>query len=112
MQLARNDFIKECWELEETKSVEAADLWGNKNNTKNQTLCFFFPVSFEEYLKEERACRQEVNAYEKKIENWSHHVKAIPKLPAASNIKVFSFLFFFCLSIKKTDVGLNASCFL
>lgn len=44
-------------------------------------------LRFEEYLKEERACRQEVNAYEKKIENWSHHVKSIPKLPAASNIK-------------------------
>uniref|UniRef100_H3CC04 Coiled-coil domain containing 112 n=1 Tax=Tetraodon nigroviridis TaxID=99883 RepID=H3CC04_TETNG len=32
----------------------------------------------EELLKEERACRQEIRAYEKKIENWSCCVKSDP----------------------------------
>ncbi|XP_038559460.1 coiled-coil domain-containing protein 112 isoform X2 [Micropterus salmoides] len=42
---------------------------------------------FEELLKEERTCRQEVTAYEKKIENWSLAVKSEPKLPRASTVK-------------------------
>ncbi|KAM4579233.1 coiled-coil domain-containing protein 112 [Fundulus diaphanus] len=44
-------------------------------------------LRFEEYLKEEWTCRQEVIAYEKKIENWSLNVKSNPKLPAASTLK-------------------------
>ncbi|XP_072243061.1 coiled-coil domain-containing protein 112 [Leuresthes tenuis] len=42
---------------------------------------------FEGYLKEERTCRQEVTAYEKRIENWSLVVKSNPKLPTASTLK-------------------------
>uniref|UniRef100_A0A3Q3BGS3 Coiled-coil domain containing 112 n=1 Tax=Kryptolebias marmoratus TaxID=37003 RepID=A0A3Q3BGS3_KRYMA len=49
---------------------------------EEQRLCF------EEYLKEERTCRQEVNAYEKKIENWNLAVKSNSKLPTASTLKV------------------------
>ncbi|XP_017269191.1 coiled-coil domain-containing protein 112 [Kryptolebias marmoratus] len=48
---------------------------------EEQRLCF------EEYLKEERTCRQEVNAYEKKIENWNLAVKSNSKLPTASTLK-------------------------
>ncbi|XP_019115428.2 coiled-coil domain-containing protein 112 isoform X2 [Larimichthys crocea] len=43
--------------------------------------------SFEELLKEDRTCRQEITAYEKKIENWSLAVKTDPKLPTAPNAK-------------------------
>uniref|UniRef100_A0A3B4ZNX8 Coiled-coil domain containing 112 n=1 Tax=Stegastes partitus TaxID=144197 RepID=A0A3B4ZNX8_9TELE len=42
---------------------------------------------FEEFLKEERTCRQEITAYEKKIENWSVAVKSNPKLPTAPTVK-------------------------
>ncbi|XP_070689926.1 coiled-coil domain-containing protein 112 [Pempheris klunzingeri] len=44
---------------------------------------------FEELLKEERTCRQEITAYEKKIENWSLAVRpqSDPKLPTASTVK-------------------------
>ncbi|XP_056888761.1 coiled-coil domain-containing protein 112-like [Takifugu flavidus] len=42
---------------------------------------------FEELLKEERTCRQELRAYEKKIENWSHSVKSDPKGNTASSPK-------------------------
>uniref|UniRef100_A0A3B4VK43 Coiled-coil domain containing 112 n=2 Tax=Seriola dumerili TaxID=41447 RepID=A0A3B4VK43_SERDU len=40
---------------------------------------------FEELLKEERTCRQEITAYEKKIENWS--LKSEPKLPTAPTVR-------------------------
>ncbi|TMS03167.1 Geranylgeranyl transferase type-1 subunit beta [Larimichthys crocea] len=46
--------------------------------------------SFEELLKEDRTCRQEITAYEKKIENWSLAVKTDPKLPTAPNAKVWT----------------------
>ncbi|KAM6965439.1 coiled-coil domain-containing protein 112 [Aplochiton taeniatus] len=36
-------------------------------------------LSFEELLKEERTCNQEIDAFEKKIETWSLAVKADPK---------------------------------
>lgn len=49
-------------------------------------ICFSF--SFEEFLKEEWTCRQEITAYEKKIENWSLAVKTNPKLPAAPTVRV------------------------
>ncbi|XP_076010365.1 coiled-coil domain-containing protein 112 [Genypterus blacodes] len=42
---------------------------------------------FEELLKEERTCRQEINACEKKIENWSLAVKSDHKLPSAATVK-------------------------
>ncbi|XP_026043301.1 coiled-coil domain-containing protein 112 isoform X1 [Astatotilapia calliptera] len=42
---------------------------------------------FEEFLKEEWTCRQEITAYEKKIENWSLAVKTNPKLPAAPTVR-------------------------
>uniref|UniRef100_A0A674MWV7 Coiled-coil domain containing 112 n=1 Tax=Takifugu rubripes TaxID=31033 RepID=A0A674MWV7_TAKRU len=42
---------------------------------------------FEELLKEERTCRLELRAYEKKIENWSHSVKSDPKGNTASSPK-------------------------
>ncbi|XP_070820827.1 coiled-coil domain-containing protein 112 isoform X2 [Chaetodon trifascialis] len=42
---------------------------------------------FEERLKEERTCTQEITAYEKKIENWSLAVKSDPKLPTAPAVK-------------------------
>ncbi|XP_044051527.1 coiled-coil domain-containing protein 112 isoform X2 [Siniperca chuatsi] len=42
---------------------------------------------FEELLKEDRTCRQEITAYEKKIENWSIAVKSDPKLPTAPTVK-------------------------
>ncbi|KAM9360675.1 coiled-coil domain-containing protein 112 [Symphorus nematophorus] len=42
---------------------------------------------FEELLKEERTCRQEITAYEKKIENWSVAVKSEPKLTSAPAVK-------------------------
>uniref|UniRef100_A0A8C2WHC3 Coiled-coil domain containing 112 n=1 Tax=Cyclopterus lumpus TaxID=8103 RepID=A0A8C2WHC3_CYCLU len=37
----------------------------------NCLLCFSAPLSFEELLKEERTCRQEIAAYEKRIETLS-----------------------------------------
>ncbi|XP_041643364.1 coiled-coil domain-containing protein 112 [Cheilinus undulatus] len=44
--------------------------------------------SFEELLKEERTCRQEITAYEKKIENWSLAVQTNrPKLNTTSTVK-------------------------
>ncbi|XP_029999471.1 coiled-coil domain-containing protein 112 [Sphaeramia orbicularis] len=43
--------------------------------------------SFEELLKEERTCRQEITAYEKKIENWSLAVKPDPKCSKAPIVK-------------------------
>ncbi|XP_042344759.1 coiled-coil domain-containing protein 112 [Plectropomus leopardus] len=46
--------------------------------------------SFEELLKEERTCRQEITAYDKKIENWSLAVKSDPKLPKTPTIKTKS----------------------
>lgn len=42
---------------------------------------------FEEFLKEEWTCRQEITAYEKKIENWSLAVKSSPDLPTAPTVK-------------------------
>ncbi|XP_007548161.1 coiled-coil domain-containing protein 112 isoform X1 [Poecilia formosa] len=39
-------------------------------------------LRFEKYSKEERTCKKEVIAYEKKFENWSLLVKSNPKLPA------------------------------
>ncbi|XP_040011756.1 coiled-coil domain-containing protein 112 [Xiphias gladius] len=42
---------------------------------------------FEELLKEERTCRQEITTYEKRIENWSLAVKSDPKLPTAPTVK-------------------------
>ncbi|XP_040898349.1 coiled-coil domain-containing protein 112 [Toxotes jaculatrix] len=42
---------------------------------------------FEELLKEEKSYRQEVSAYEKKIENWSLALKSDPKLLSASTAK-------------------------
>ncbi|XP_047448383.1 coiled-coil domain-containing protein 112 [Mugil cephalus] len=42
---------------------------------------------FEEFLKEERTCRQEITAYDKKIENWSLAVKSTPKLRPAATVK-------------------------
>ncbi|KAM9394263.1 coiled-coil domain-containing protein 112 [Pholidichthys leucotaenia] len=42
---------------------------------------------FEEFFKEEKACRQEVTVYEKKIENWSLIVTSNPKLPSAPTVK-------------------------
>ncbi|XP_021460913.2 coiled-coil domain-containing protein 112 isoform X2 [Oncorhynchus mykiss] len=44
--------------------------------------------SFEDLLKEERTCSQEICAFEKKIETWSLAVKADPKLPPAPPGKV------------------------
>ncbi|KAK6312758.1 hypothetical protein J4Q44_G00161050, partial [Coregonus suidteri] len=44
--------------------------------------------SFEELLKEERTCSQEISAFEKKIETWSLAVKTDPKLPPAPSAKV------------------------
>ncbi|XP_023859057.1 coiled-coil domain-containing protein 112 isoform X4 [Salvelinus sp. IW2-2015] len=44
--------------------------------------------SFEDLLKEERTCSQEISAFEKKIETWSLAVKADPKLPPAPSGKV------------------------
>lgn len=52
------------------------------------SLCFAAPLSFEDLLKEERMCRQEVTAYEKKIENWSLAVKSDPRRPAAAAVGV------------------------
>ncbi|KAI3372789.1 hypothetical protein L3Q82_023245 [Scortum barcoo] len=43
--------------------------------------------SFEELLKEERTSRQEITAYEKKIENWSLAVRSDPKLPTTPTFK-------------------------
>lgn len=40
---------------------------------------------------EGRICRQEVKAYEKKIENWSMPLKSEPKLAAAPTVKVTIF---------------------
>ncbi|XP_068559664.1 coiled-coil domain-containing protein 112 [Cebidichthys violaceus] len=42
---------------------------------------------FEELLKEERTCRQEISAYEKKIENLNVSVKSDPKLHTAPTVK-------------------------
>ncbi|XP_041855652.1 coiled-coil domain-containing protein 112 isoform X3 [Melanotaenia boesemani] len=42
---------------------------------------------FDEYLKEERICRQEVTAYERKIENWSLALKSNSKQPMAPTLK-------------------------
>uniref|UniRef100_A0A3P8RZ91 Coiled-coil domain containing 112 n=1 Tax=Amphiprion percula TaxID=161767 RepID=A0A3P8RZ91_AMPPE len=42
---------------------------------------------FEEFLKEERTCKQEITAYEKKIENWNVALKSNPKLPTAPTVK-------------------------
>ncbi|XP_035496959.2 coiled-coil domain-containing protein 112-like [Scophthalmus maximus] len=42
---------------------------------------------FEALQKEERTCRQEITAYEKKIENWSLASKSNPKLPTAPTVK-------------------------
>lgn len=50
------------------------------------------PFRFEELLKEERTYRQELTAYEKKIENWTLTVKTDSRLPTATNVKV-------CLSL-------------
>ncbi|XP_078141305.1 coiled-coil domain-containing protein 112 [Centroberyx gerrardi] len=44
-------------------------------------------LRFEELLKEERICSQEIVAYEKKIENWTLAVKSDPKLPPAATVK-------------------------
>ncbi|KAM3867468.1 coiled-coil domain-containing protein 112 [Diretmus argenteus] len=41
-------------------------------------------LRFEELLKEERLCSQEIIAYEKKIENWTLAVKSDHKLPPAA----------------------------
>ncbi|XP_030271951.1 coiled-coil domain-containing protein 112 isoform X1 [Sparus aurata] len=41
----------------------------------------------EELLKEDRTCRQEITAYEKKIENWSLAAKSDPKPLAAPTVK-------------------------
>lgn len=51
-------------------------------------LSFSAVWSFEELLKEERTCRQEIRAYEKKIENWSCSVKSDPSGNSASTPKV------------------------
>ncbi|KAF7668115.1 hypothetical protein LDENG_00029210 [Lucifuga dentata] len=60
------------------------------NNLKQkQRLCF------EELLKEEKTCRQEINAYEKKIENWSIAVKSDPRVPSAATVK------FKCLNLSR-----------
>ncbi|XP_059193015.1 coiled-coil domain-containing protein 112 [Centropristis striata] len=48
---------------------------------EEQQLCF------EELLKEDRTCRQEITAYEKKIENWSLAVKPDPKLHTVPTVK-------------------------
>uniref|UniRef100_A0A3B4YWA7 Coiled-coil domain containing 112 n=1 Tax=Seriola lalandi dorsalis TaxID=1841481 RepID=A0A3B4YWA7_SERLL len=58
----------------------------NKNIVNNCPLRFSVPRSFEELLKEERTCRQEITAYEKKIENWS--LKSDPKLPTTPTVRV------------------------
>lgn len=58
----------------------------NKNITNNFSLCFSASFSFDELLKEERTCRREITAYEKKIENCSLAVKLDPKLPTASKV--------------------------
>ncbi|XP_022052538.1 coiled-coil domain-containing protein 112 [Acanthochromis polyacanthus] len=42
---------------------------------------------FEEFLKEERTCKQEITAYEKKIENWNFALKSNLKLPTAPTVK-------------------------
>lgn len=49
---------------------------------------FLILFSFEDLLKEERTCSQEISAFEKKIETWSLAVKADPKLPPAPSGKV------------------------
>ncbi|CAJ1068957.1 coiled-coil domain-containing protein 112 [Xyrichtys novacula] len=47
--------------------------------------------SFEELLKDERTCRQEITAYEKKIENWSQTVlPERPKQQSALTLKTKS----------------------
>lgn len=51
-------------------------------------LYFPIPCSFEELLKEERTCRQEITAYEKKITNWSLSFKSDPKIPPAPTVRV------------------------
>ncbi|XP_037536928.1 coiled-coil domain-containing protein 112 [Nematolebias whitei] len=48
---------------------------------EEQRLCF------EEYLKEERTCKQEINAYEKRFENWNLPFKSNSKLPTTSTLK-------------------------
>lgn len=48
-------------------------------------------ISFEELLKDERSCAQEVAAYDKKIENWSVSTKSEPKPRAASTVQVCVF---------------------
>lgn len=55
--------------------------------TQSCVFCLL-PISVEELLKEERTCRQEITAYEKKIENWSLVVRPEPRLPTAATDKV------------------------
>ncbi|KAM4746630.1 coiled-coil domain-containing protein 112 [Anableps anableps] len=74
--------VKPTPELIERLKEIMSEVEGSINALKEEQR-----LRFEEYLKEERTCRQEVIAYEKKIENWSLHVKSNPKLPAASALK-------------------------
>lgn len=73
----------------EAKSIEFLRARSSGNAAFNiLTLSFSAVWSFEELLKEERTCRQEIRAYEKKIENWSRSVKSDPSGNTASTPKV------------------------
>ncbi|KAM4616784.1 coiled-coil domain-containing protein 112 [Polymixia lowei] len=53
-------------------------------NTFKEDQC----LRFEELLKEERICCQEIVAYEKKMDNWTLAVKSDPKLPPTAATQV------------------------
>lgn len=76
----------------------------------NSPLCFSAPLSFEALQKEERTCRQEITAYEKKIENWSLASKSNPKLPTAPTVKVsyLCFLRFNVYAMKRWCVWVKS----
>lgn len=57
-------------------------------HVKNNYLCFSAPLSCEALMREERTCRQDIIAYEKKMESWSLAVQSHSKLPTAAIVKV------------------------
>ncbi|XP_069555440.1 coiled-coil domain-containing protein 112 [Brachyistius frenatus] len=74
--------VKPTPELIERLKETMSEVEISINNLKEkQRSCF------EGFLKEERMCRQEITAYEKKIENWSLAVNLNAKLPTAPSVK-------------------------
>ncbi|XP_024909094.1 coiled-coil domain-containing protein 112 isoform X2 [Cynoglossus semilaevis] len=74
--------VKSTSKLIERLTEIMSEVESSINNLKEeQRSCF------EALQKEETICRQEVKAYEKKIENWSMPLKSEPKLAAAPTVK-------------------------